>query len=225
MATARTRTPKRATPARRPAPRAARPKRPVREQFTILPLTPDRWRDFAALFGPRGACAGCWCTWARLTHAEFRLATPERRRAHFRRVVGAGDPPGLLAYDGERAVGWVALAPRATYRRYATSRVLAPVDDTPVWSVPCFFIAPTHRRRGLSVALLQAACAFAASRGARVVEGYPVDTHGKRQAAAFVWTGLPSVFEAAGFREVARRSEARPIMRRVLRAPRGAARG
>jgi GNAT superfamily N-acetyltransferase len=193
--------------------------------LTILPLTPERWRDFTALFGPRGACAGCWCTWARLTHAEFRAATPERRRAHIRRVVTAGVPPGLLAYDGDRAVGWVALAPRATYRRFESSRVLAPVDATPVWSVPCFFVASTHRRRGLTVALLKAACAFAARHGARIVEGYPVDTHGKRQAAAFVWTGLPGAFEAAGFREVARRSPTRPIMRRTVRARKAVTRG
>ena len=194
-----------------------RPPRPQATTWRIEPLTPGRWGDFTALFGPRGACAGCWCTWARLTHAEFREATPGQRRARIRRVVQAGDPPGLLAYDGDRAVGWVALAPRETYRRYETSRVLAPVDDVPVWSVPCFFVAKTHRRRGLTVALLKAACAFAADRGARVVEGYPVDTRGTRQAAAFVWPGLPAAFEVAGFREVARRSPSRPIMRRAVR--------
>ncbi len=205
------------------APRTAAAPRPARATWRIEPLTPERWRDFTALFGARGACAGCWCTWPRLTHAEFRAATPDRRRATIRRVVGAGEPPGLLAYDGDRAVGWVAVAPRATYPRYATSRVLAPVDDAPVWSVPCFFVAASHRRRGLTVALLKAACAFAARRGARLVEGYPIDTDGERRPAAFVWNGLVGAFAAAGFREVARRSPTRPIMRRAVRA--GRARG
>lgn len=181
------------------------------------PLTPERWDDFVALFGPRGACAGCWCTWARFTHAEFKATPPVRRRAHIRTVVKRGPPPGLLAYEGGTAVGWVAVAPRETYRRYAASRVLAPVDEKPVWSVPCFFVAKAARGRGLTVALLKAAGAFAASQGATLLEGYPVDTRGKRQAAAFVWTGLPSAFEAAGFREVERRSATRPIVRRALR--------
>jgi GNAT superfamily N-acetyltransferase len=190
----------------------------TRAAWRFEALTPERWSDFAALFGPRGACAGCWCTWPRLTHAEFRRATPEQRRAHTRRVVGTGEPPGLLAYDGDQAVGWIALAPRSSYRRLETSRVLAPVDEREVWSLPCFFIAKTHRGRGLTVALLEAACAFAASRGAEIVEGYPIDPRGTRKPAAFVWTGITAAFEKAGFREVERRSPSRPIMRRTLRA-------
>jgi GNAT superfamily N-acetyltransferase len=213
-----------AAPRRTTLARTAPSRRPA--AWRIEPLTPARWRDFTALFGARGACAGCWCTWARLTHAEFRSRTEAQRRAFIRRVVGKGEPPGLLAYDGEQAVGWIAVAPRTEFRRLASSRVLAPVDERPVWSVPCFFIARTHRGRGLTVALLKAACAHAASRGARWVEGYPVDTRGASQPAAFVWPGLPSAFVAAGFREVERRSPARPIMRRAVRASRAqAARG
>jgi GNAT superfamily N-acetyltransferase len=112
------------------------------------------------------------------------------------------------------------VAPRATYRRLEASRVLAPVDDQPVWSVPCFFVARAHRGHGQGARMLREAAKLAARRGAKVLEGYPVDTRGKRSADAFVWTGLPSTFEAAGFVEVARRSRARPIMRRALRKPR-----
>ena len=195
---------------------------PAGTPWRIEPLTPGRWKDFTTLFGPRGACAGCWCTWARFTHAEFKAASPASRRATIRRVVQREDAPGLIAYDGATPVGWVAIAPRATYRRYASSRALAPVDEKPVWSVPCFFVARTHRGRGLTVALLAAACTFAAARGARIVEGYPVDTAGRRQAAAFVWTGLPQAFAAAGFREVERRTPTRPIMRRAVRPARHA---
>jgi GNAT superfamily N-acetyltransferase len=210
--------------AERPGRPGARSRATVAPAWRIEPLTPERWDDFTTLFGPRGACAGCWCTWARFTHAEFKAASPVARRAAIRRVVHREDAPGLLAYDGEAPVGWIAVAPRATYRRYATSRALAPVDEQPVWSVPCFFVARTHRRRGLTVALLEAACAYARARGASIVEGYPVDTKGQRQAAAFVWTGLPPAFAAAGFREVERRTPTRPIMRRTLRPARKAAR-
>ncbi len=212
------------TPGGAPASRPSRPS-PARPRWRCEPLTAERWRDFTVLFGARGACAGCWCTWVRLRHAEFKSRSATARRALIRRVVTAGEPPGLLAYDGDTPVGWIALAPRAVFRRLESSRVLAPVDDADVWSVPCFFVARSHRGRGLTVALLRAACAYAASRGARILEGYPVDTRGAAQPAAFVYPGLPSAFAAAGFREVARRSPTRPIVRRVLRAPQRSARG
>lgn len=187
----------------------------TKERIEIVPLTPERWSDVVKLFGPRGACAGCWCMFPRLTTSENKTSGEPNRRA-FERIVKLGPPPGLLAYlDGEPA-GWVAVAPRAEYRRYERSRVLAPVDDQPVWSVPCFFVARAARGRGLTVALLRAACDWARAHGAMIVEGYPVDPHGERYAAAFAYHGLQSIFEAVGFREVARRSDKRPIMRRTL---------
>jgi len=201
----------------------AKPRRAAKAE--IHQLTPDRWPDLVQLFGPRGACAGCWCMFPRRTGAEGKTSGEPNRRA-FKRIVDSGTPPGLLAYAGGEPVGWIAIAPRAEYHRYERSRTLAPVDDQPVWSVPCFFISRAGRGQGLSVQLLRAACAFAAARGATIVEGYPVDTRGKRYAPTFAWHGVVATFERAGFREVARRSPTRPIMRRAVRAPRaGAARG
>jgi GNAT superfamily N-acetyltransferase len=189
--------------------------------FTFHPLTPDRWDDLTRLFGPRGASAGCWCMWWRLPHAEWKRKKGASNRRAFRRVVEAGPPPGVLAYAGDEPVGWCALAPRADYPRLGGSRVLAPVDATPVWSVTCFFVARPWRGRGLTRALLDAAAAYARGRGARVLEGYPVEVRA-RTADAFVYTGLASAFAKAGFREVARRSPTRPLVRRALRpGPRG----
>jgi GNAT superfamily N-acetyltransferase len=105
------------------------------------------------------------------------------------------------------------------------SRVLARVDDAPVWSVTCFFVARKYRYSGLTVALLRAAVEHARRRGACVVEGYPIDPAGGKTADAFAYTGLESAFRDAGFVEVLRRSPTRPIMRAVMRAvPRGPAR-
>ena len=190
--------------------------------LTVVPLTPARWPDFVRLFGPRGACAGCWCMFPRLKSPEWMSQGVANRRA-MKRIVDTGERPGLLAYEGGEAVGWIAIAPRTAYRRFERSRVLAPVDDQPVWSVPCFFIARSARGRGVTVRLLRAACDHVAARGGRVVEGYPVDPKGRHYAPAFAWHGLATAFRAAGFREVARRSATRPIMRRVLRARRKAA--
>jgi len=191
-------------------------KRPATPPLTIHPLTSERWPDLVRLFGERGACGGCWCMWWRLPRARWVGQKGLANQKAFRAVVEAGPPPGLLAYAGDEPVGWCALAPRTDYPRLETSRILKPVDDQPVWSVPCFFVARGCRRRGVNLALLKAAASYARSRGARMLEGYPSDPK-PGYPEVFYYTGLTSAFRKAGFREVARRSPARPIMRRELR--------
>ncbi len=187
---------------------------------TFHPLSPSRWPDLVALFGPRGACAGCWCMWWRATTAEFRKNVGKGNRAAFQRLVERGPAPGILAYIKGQPVGWCAIASRQEYPRLARSRVLAPVDEQPVWSVTCFFVARPWRRSGLSAQLVRAAAEFAAKHGAKIIEGYPHDITGKT-ADVFVYTGLASAFRRAGFKEVARRSAKRPIMRKQVSKLRG----
>ncbi|MFN2419949.1 MAG: GNAT family N-acetyltransferase [Gemmatimonadota bacterium] len=199
------------------APKTAEKRAAARPAYEFHPLTPDRWPDLERVFGANGACGGCWCMWWRASPSEFRRDKGAGNRRALRRLVVAGAEPGILAYDADGTpVGWCAIAPRTEYPRLERSRILAPVDDRAVWSVTCFFIARGHRRRGLSRVLLEAAVRFAADRGAAIVEGYPVEP-AVRQADPFVWTGLASAFRRAGFREVARRSPTRPIMRRRVR--------
>ncbi|TMQ69139.1 MAG: GNAT family N-acetyltransferase, partial [Candidatus Eisenbacteria bacterium] len=190
----------------------------------VLPATSDRWADVERLFGPRGACAGCWCMYPRLSGAEFRAGAGEGNRRRLQRLVREGPPPGLLGYlDGE-AVAWCALAPREAYPRLEHSRTLARVDDRPVWSIVCFFVARPFRRRGLTVEMLGHAARYARERGARVLEGYPVDPRSGKTADAFAWWGVTAAFLAAGFREVARRSPTHPIVRLELGASRARSR-
>jgi GNAT superfamily N-acetyltransferase len=184
--------------------------------LTFAPLTPDRWPDLEALFGPRGATGGCWCMWWRLKRSEFDALKGEGNRVAFRMVVEEGPPPGVLAYADGQPVGWCAIAPRDDYPALARSRILKRVDDQPVWSVTCFFIAKGWRRRGLAVHLLRAAVAFAGENGAQIVEGYPVEPRKDDMPGVFAWTGMASTFRRAGFVEVARRSETRPVMRLTL---------
>lgn len=182
--------------------------------LTIHPLTPDRWSDLEALFGPRGATGGCWCMYWRLPRSQFDHMKGEGNRTAFREiVVEAERPPGLLAYLDGVPVGWCAVAPRAEYSSLERSRILKRVDDEPVWSIACFFVARTARRQGVSVQLIEAAIHFAADHGARIVEAYPIDPRTPEVPSVFAWTGLLSAFEQAGFTEVARRSETRPIVR------------
>jgi GNAT superfamily N-acetyltransferase len=189
---------------------------PTATKLRIVPATPARWPDLETLFGKNGACAGCWCMWWRMKRSVFNEKRGDGTKRALRKLVTDGPPPGLIAYDGRTPVGWCALAPRADYPVLERSRVLAPVDDQPVWSVVCFFVARTHRKKGMTVALLEAAAAHAAKKGARIVEGYPVEPRAGKTADAFAYTGLASAFRKAGFEETLRRSETRPIMRRAV---------
>ncbi|MEM9197255.1 MAG: GNAT family N-acetyltransferase [Pseudomonadota bacterium] len=182
----------------------------------VWQIRPADWDGFAAVMGEKGGSGGCWCMLWRLRAKAFAAGKGAGNRDAMRAVFAAGEGPGLVAWAEGRAVGWVQIAPRAAFPRLAGSRVLAPVDDTPVWSVACFMIEKAWRRRGLSVALLEAACGFAADRGAEIVEGYPVAPSDKNYAPVYAWTGLHAAFARAGFAEVARRSPTRPIMRRWM---------
>ena len=182
--------------------------------YTFHWLTPERWPDLEALFGPKGAYGGCWCMYWRLPGSAYQRGQGEPNRQAFQRIVADGERPGILAYDGDQPVAWMALAPRGVYGRLSRSKVLAPVDGEEVWSITCFYVAKGHRRKGLTVALLEAAARMAAERGARILEGYPVDPRAGKTADIYAYTGLAGAFQKAGFEEVARRSETRPVMRK-----------
>lgn len=186
------------------------------DNLTVHPLTPERWDDFEQLFGKNGACAGCWCMLWRLKRKEFDAQKGEKNRRAMRKLVAKGIVPGLLAYGGDEPIGWCALAPRSDYPALARSRVLRPVDDQPCWSVACFFIDKRHRKQGVATALLQAAAEYVRGQGGTVLEGYPVVPRKAEIPPVFAWTGLPRVFERAGFKEVARPAPTRPIMRLTL---------
>lgn len=190
-------------------------------ELDIHPLTAERWKDLERLFGPRGACGGCWCMEFRLARSDFEEGKGEgNRRALKARVETGTVPPGLLAYHGHEPVGWCAVAPRDEFPKLDRSRIHARIDDRPVWSVACFFVHKRYRRLGVTKALINAAIGFARKHGADLLEGYPVDPKTPDVPPVFAWNGLVSAFLGAGFAEVARRSETRPVMRRDLRTSR-----
>jgi GNAT superfamily N-acetyltransferase len=155
--------------------------------------------------------------WFRLRRSEYEQKKGARNKRALKKLVLSGEPPGLIAYFKGEPIAWCALAPREQYSVLGRSRVLAPVDDCPVWSIVCLFIAKPYRRRGVSAGMLEGAARYARKRGARILEGYPIEPKQKRMPDVFAMTGLASAFSKAGFSEVARRSRTRPIMRRMLR--------
>jgi len=187
----------------------------------IAPLSPDRLPDLAALFAEGGDPKRCWCAFWRVRGQGWQDWNAETNRKVLERRASRDPAPGLVAYADGRAVGWVSVGPREDYERLEHSRVLARLDDKPVWSIVCFVVSKSVRGRGVARALLDAAVEFARENGATLVEAYPVDTNSGRVPAANAYTGPLSMYERAGFRLVARRqwnrSSPRPIVRRAIR--------
>jgi GNAT superfamily N-acetyltransferase len=180
------------------------------------PLTTARWADLEKLFGERGACGGCWCMWWKLKRSDFLKQRGEGNRRALKSIVDSGVVPGILAYAEGEPVGWCAVAPREAYPALERSRVLKRVDDKQVWSVVCFFVAKHFRGKGATLKLLEAALKYVREHGGKIVEGYPIEPKKGRISNASAYTGLASTFRKAGFVEVARRSENRPIMRFLI---------
>ncbi|HUV27410.1 MAG TPA: GNAT family N-acetyltransferase [Anaerolineales bacterium] len=185
-------------------------------ELIFHPVTPDRWEDMEQLFGPRGAIGGCWCMWWRIKRVDFEQHQGDGNHEAMCSIVESGKVPGILAYSNGKPVAWCSVAPREDFPVLDRSPILKRVDDQPVWSIVCFFIAKKYRHQGLSSRMLSAAVEYAAGKGARIIEGYPITPKKDQAPDIYIFTGLESTFVKAGFVEVARRSKSRPIMRYSL---------
>jgi len=191
-------------------------------KLTVRPLTLDRWSDFEGIFAATGCSVArnCGCMFYRRSGSPPPLPTGKSRgkanRAALKALVAAGKSPGLIAYRGKVPVGWVSLGPREEFARLQRSPVMKPVDEQPVWSIVCFVVPAVHRGQGVGTALLRGAIAYARKHGATLVEAYPVDKP-TRSDAETMWFGAKSMYDRAGFEEVARRKPARPVVRLNVR--------
>jgi ribosomal protein S18 acetylase RimI-like enzyme len=169
-----------------------------------------------------------WCQYWRLRSKDFGAAkVPELRERLRGQATGSApraEPPGLVAFDGDRAVGWVSLGPRDGYERIVRSRVIPKIDDGPVWSIVCFAVSPSARGRGVGQTLLEAAIQFAARRGVETLEAYPIAVEaGEPINPDSAFTGTLAMFERAGFEVVAERASdpssahTRVVVRRDIR--------
>lgn len=193
------------------------------DDVRIVSVDEAPWADVELVFGTRGDPSTCWCQYFKLQGADWRAASTsqchdalESQRAH------DDPPPGVIAYLGDEPAGWCAVEPRSKLPRLARSRVVATgtaesdFDDPSVWAVSCFVVRVGHRRRGVGSALLAGAVAQAERLGARVVEGYPVDTERSDASSAELFHGTLSQFLAAGFELIARPTESRAVVSRTV---------
>jgi GNAT superfamily N-acetyltransferase len=183
------------------------------------------------------ACASpCFCRYWNfegkkndwLERCAFR---PEENRDEQLALVRAGAPEarGLLALEGDVAVGWMKLAPRSLLPKLTRQGAYRPLDlgpDAGVWSIGCLLVRPEQRGQGLAMALVQAAPAHVRSwtgaasalEPARAIEAYPrgrTDGALARLHAEEAWVGTEALFDRCGYVRVAGEA-AYPVMRRTL---------
>lgn len=183
------------------------------DQIVVKPLTPERWDDLEQLFGKSGAYGGCWCMWWRITRREFEANGNRGNRRALRELVNDGVVPGVLAYHEKNPVAWCSVAPREQFGSLNRSPVLKRLDDRQVWSIVCFFIDREYRQRGLAKALLSKVIGYVHKQGGDCIEAYPTAPRGEKLPDVSSFMGVPSLFESAGFVEVAHPSESKQIMR------------
>ena len=186
------------------------------------PLTAKDWPAIEELFGANGACGGCWCMWWRVPMGgkTWEAAKGARNRTAFKDLVESGRASGVLAFAGDAAVGWCAVGPRADFPRLERSKASAR-DWTPgTWSLNCLYVPSRFRGQGVATALVSAAVELARARGAAEIEAYPQALKpGERQPGAFIWTGVPSLFESAGFQPLHKPERGRTLyLRRICGA-------
>jgi len=189
---------------------------PTHAVFNVHPLTPKRWPDFENLFGAHGAYGGCWCMWWRSTRREFEERKGEGNRKALKAVVDSGNVPGILAFLGKEPVGWCSVAPRHEFSSLERSPVLKRLDDQPVWSIVCFYVAKGFRGQGIAEALIGGALDYVKRKGGSIVEAYPTPPRKTPLAPVSSYMGLPAMFARAGFVECARPSPRKVIMRFLI---------
>jgi len=177
--------------------------------LTCLPLTRERFEDLQAVFGDRGVARRCFCMHWRRPDGGYGDERDNRDR--FAETAFHGPPPGLIGYLGDEPLGWVQVGPRSDFPTLDRSRLLKAVDDLDPWTINCFVVKTGRRSQGIGRGLLAAAIEYAMSRGAEVIEAYPVDGH--RASLVDYFTGTLGMFSEHGFAEILRRNDTRPIVR------------
>ncbi|MGN7862880.1 GNAT family N-acetyltransferase [Microbacterium sp. 22303] len=185
--------------------------------ITTKAATPTEWDDVQRTLTGGGDGASCQCVWPVLRNKDWNATTKEQRVEILRDEITTGPPPGIVAYVDGEAAGWIRIGPRPGQARIVNTRTIVAatqeqLDDGDVWAVTCFSVRRDQRGKGLNAALLAAAVDYAHESGARIIEGYPVDTSAVKVSSNDLFHGALSTFLTAGFAVVGELRSGRPLV-------------
>ena len=186
------------------------------ESIHFEELLPNMWSAMERLFGPNGACVGCWCMcWRTETYAAWCKIKGDGAKKAFMNLVQKGKAKGVLAFAQNEPIGWCSFGPRTDFPVLQRSKAYARDDVSDIWSITCFFIHHGWRRRGLARKLLKAAVEIMQKRGVKTIEAYPVTTtkEGRKLGSSLAWTGPLKIYEELGFKTVQSINPLRPLVR------------
>jgi GNAT superfamily N-acetyltransferase len=186
------------------------------KKLTYKPVTMKEWKDLQKLFSKGHEFKGCWCMYWRIKRSEFSKHYGEKNKMALRKIIQSGHVPGILCYLGNEPIGWCSIAPREAFSVLDRSATLKRVDDKPVWSIVCFFVAQEYRHQGYSKTIIKAGLAYAKKQGAKIIEAYPFKPQKSKVQSYQSYMGFHSTFKKLGFRVTVSRSKIRPIMRLFL---------
>ena len=183
-----------------------------------LEVTPQCWPLVEKLFGAKGASGGCWCQYWRIAKGEkWEAIKGEAARQRLHDGIANGSMHGALALENGEPIGWCTFGPRRSFSRLDRAPSFTCDDADEVWSIPCYFIKPGFRGKGVATGLLSFVIQLLQARHVRVLEGYPSKPGADGQyVAAFAWTGTQGLFAKLGFTLAGNADGGKQRVRRTL---------
>ena len=151
---------------------------------------------------------------SRLPAASYQKTKGEGNKRLLKKMVAANEYLGVIAYTGKEPIAWCSVSPKERLLQQKNSRLLRLTENTDTWSIVCLFILPAWRRKGVSSIIIEGAYQYAISKGARIVEAYPVIPRNDKMPDVFAWTGIWKSYQKAGFIIAGNPSESKYIMQR-----------
>lgn len=167
------------------------------ETLSIKQLSSELRNDFYRVHSSANGHDYCFCAaWWVKGWKDFDQRTAEENRAVREELFETDRMDGYLLYSNDKPIGWVQACGRdllvkltKQFRRRADRKSAA---------ITCWFLAPQHRKKGLSDKFLQLIVKDLFDRGYQYIEAYPVKWQEKKPDDD-VWTGPLSMYERAGF--------------------------
>jgi ribosomal protein S18 acetylase RimI-like enzyme/uncharacterized protein YndB with AHSA1/START domain len=189
---------------------------PVEVRDVTLDLLPEYQRFFDKFaFQDFPAWQSCYCMETHRTQGDDEWAerTAEDNRRDMSDLIQRSRVTALLAFAGERPVGWCNYGETTHLAGVMHKLKLDAADQEGVGSISCFVIAAPYRGHGVAAMLLDAAIERLQARGLRAAEAYPSRTGDDSPQGNY--RGPLSLFLRAGF-EPYRELDRYVIVRKTL---------